>query len=318
MFTNKTCLLVILILVVFSGLILYGDLNYVTSNIKNFPIHYFIAALGLTTLNYFFRFLRWEYYLRTLQINVPITESILIFMSGLSMALTPWKIGEVLKGYFLLRRHEVSMSITAPVVLMERVTDVVAILVLGIIGIKWLPQLLQIFLCSTACFLAIGWYFATRHGDTIVKIPGIRRWNGKLAILHSTSHKLNKPRSVIVASIISLFAWASEGTALWVILSGLNTNINLSDSITIYSVSTLIGAITTLPGGLIGTEATMVALLGQLGEGKPIAATSTFLVRVATLWFALLIGTIAILYLTGHKRPLISNIEINSKFNSDI
>ena len=69
---------------------------------------------------------------------------------------------------------------------------------------------------------------------------------------------------------------------------------------------------------VIGTEATMVALLGQLGEGKPIAATSTFLVRVATLWFALLIGTIAILYLTRHKRPLISNIEINSKFNSDI
>ena len=86
-----------------------------------------MAAIALTTVNYLLRFLRWEYYLRTLQIKIPTTESGLIFIAGLSMALTPWKIGEVLKGYFLQRRHQISVSITAPVIFMQRVTDVLAI-----------------------------------------------------------------------------------------------------------------------------------------------------------------------------------------------
>ena len=305
MFTNKIWLSIILTIVVFSGLFLYGDIDQVMFHIKLFPMNYFIVAIALTTFNYLLRFLRWEYYLRTLQIKVPTTESVLIFIAGLGMSLTPWKIGEVLKGYFLQKRHQISVSITAPVVFMERVTDVVAIVSLGLIGIKWLPQFLKIFLCASAMFLVTGWYFASRHGDSIAKIPGIRRWGHQFAIIQDTSHKLNKPKTVVVASTISLLAWASEGTALWIILLGLDSRINLNNSITIYCVSTLIGAITTLPGGLIGTEGTMVDLLESIGN-RTAAVTSTLLVRAATLWFALLIGGIAILFLFGHKHSRIS------------
>ena len=317
MFTNKIWLSIILTIVVFSGLFLYGDIDQVMFHIKLFPMNYFIVAIALTTFNYLLRFLRWEYYLRTLQIKVPTTESVLIFIAGLGMSLTPWKIGEVLKGYFLQKRHQISVSITAPVVFMERVTDVVAIVSLGLIGIKWLPQFLQIFLCASAMFLVTGWYFASRHGDSIAKIPGIRRWGHQFAIIQETSHKLSNPKTVLIGSTISLFAWASEGTALWVILSGLDSRINLNGSITIYCVSTFIGAITTLPGGLIGTEGTMVALLEQLGN-RTTAVTSTLLVRAATLWFGILIGAIAILCLSVHKDPRISTTKINSNVNPDV
>ena len=318
MFKNKIWLSVALIGAVFSGLIIYGDFDQVETHIKLFPIKYFMAAIALTIINYLLRFLRWEYYLRTLKVKVPTTESVWIFIAGLAMALTPWKVGEVLKGYFLQKRHQISVSITAPVVFMERITDVVAIMSLGLIGIKWLPQFLQIFLCVSTIFFATGWYLVSRHGDSIAKVPGIRRWKHRLQTVRETSHKLNKPKTVVVASCISLFAWASEGAALWVILSGLESQINLSSSITIYSVSTLIGALTTLPGGLIGTEGTMVALLEQLGNRRATAATSTLLVRAATLWFGLLVGAIAILYLSTHKHTRSSFTEINSNYNPDI
>ena len=305
MFTNKIWLSIILTIVVFSGLFLYGDIDQVMFHIKLFPINYFIVAIALTTFNYLLRFLRWEYYLRTLQIKVPTTESVLIFIAGLGMSLTPWKIGEVLKGYFLQRRHKISVSITAPVIFMERVTDVVAIVSLGLIGIRWLHPSLQIFLGASAMLLATGWYFASQHGDKIVRIPGVRKWGHQFTIIQETSHKLSNPKTVLIGSTISLFAWASEGTALWVILLGLDSRINLNGSITIYCVSTFIGAITTLPGGLIGTEGTMVALLESIGN-RTAAVTSTLLVRAATLWFALLIGGIAILFLFGHKHSRIS------------
>ena len=59
----------------------------------------------------------------------------------------------------------------------------------------------------------------------------------------------------------------------------------------------LVGAITTLPGGLVGTEGVMVALLQQLGTGRGAAVLGTLLVRVATLWFAVVIGLAALAYL---------------------
>ena len=315
MLNNKIWISVVLIIVVFSGLILYGDFNEVLVHISTFPIKYIMAALALTSLNYFLRFLRWEYYLKILQINIPAAESGLIFLSGLGMSLTPWKMGEVLKSYFLQRRHEIPVLITAPVVFMERVTDVLAVICLGFIGIKWLPQPVQIILYAAAFFLTASWYFAIKYGDRIINLPVIRRWKHLLETAQQTSHKLNSPKTVLVATTISLLAWASEGTALWIILSGLEAQVNLSSGITIYSVSTLVGALTTIPGGLIGTEGTMVTLIQELGNGKGTAATSTLLVRIVTLWFALLIGMITILYLSRNNKPKVSRKKINQ--NSD-
>ena len=318
MLNNKAWISVVLIIVVSSGLIFYGDSNEVLRHISILPIKYLMAALTLTSLNYFLRFLRWEYYLRILKINIPTSESGLIFLSGLGMTLTPWKMGEVLKGYFLQRRHEIPISMTAPIVFMERVTDVLAIVCLGFIGIQWLPQPVQVILCACAFFLITGWYFAIRYGGRVANIPGIRRWKHLLETAQQTSYKLNNLKPVLVATTLSLLAWTSEGAALWIILLGLEGQISLSGGITIYSVSTLIGALTTLPGGLIGTEGTMVTLIHGLGNGKGTAATSTLLVRVVTLWFALLVGIIAILYLSRNNKPKISRKEINPNSNPKV
>lgn len=90
--------------------------------------------LGFVLLNYFFRFLRWEYYLRVLQIRIPLSESFGIFMSSLSMAVTPGKMGEVVKAYFLKALHGIPMSKSMPIVFAERVTDFLALLIISFAG----------------------------------------------------------------------------------------------------------------------------------------------------------------------------------------
>jgi uncharacterized protein (TIRG00374 family) len=61
----------------------------------------------------------------------------------------------------------------------------------------------------------------------------------------------------------------------------------------IYAFSMLVGAISFLPGGLGGTEATMVALLMLNKIAQPQAVAATVLIRLATLWFAVALGVIA-------------------------
>ncbi len=56
----------------------------------------------------------------------------------------------------------------------------------------------------------------------------------------------------------------------------------------------LAGAVSMLPGGLGGAEATLIALLCLWGLTLSTAVAATLLINVATLWLAVLLGVIAL------------------------
>jgi len=60
----------------------------------------------LASLNYFFRYLKWNYYLKIGGIFPEPKMNRYIFMSGLSMTTTPGKIGELLKCYLLSKEFQ--------------------------------------------------------------------------------------------------------------------------------------------------------------------------------------------------------------------
>src|SRR5207248_2162695 len=77
----------------------------------------------------------WELYLRRLGVRIPLRDSFGIFLSGFSLTVTPGKIGEVLKSYLLREVHGVPMARTAPIVIAERLTDLVALAALALVGV---------------------------------------------------------------------------------------------------------------------------------------------------------------------------------------
>ena len=119
----KWFLLVFLVIVVFAGLVGYGDFQKIGSHLASFPVSHLLGALGLAMVNFGLRFCRWAYYLRILDLRPPLSVSLLVFLSGLTMAITPGKAGELYKCYLLRDRTGIPVSASAPVVLMERLTD---------------------------------------------------------------------------------------------------------------------------------------------------------------------------------------------------
>ncbi|HLZ08036.1 MAG TPA: lysylphosphatidylglycerol synthase domain-containing protein, partial [Chloroflexota bacterium] len=88
--------------------------------------------LGLTLVNYLLRFVKWNYYLRVVGIrDVPIRQSALIFTAGLAMAITPGKVGELLKAYLLRYFRGIPIGTGAPIIIAERLTDGIAMLLLA-------------------------------------------------------------------------------------------------------------------------------------------------------------------------------------------
>ena len=129
-------------------------------------------------------------------------------------------------------------------------------------------------------------------------IPLVRRLTPKLVEAHQTTAALLHPRPLVLGVLLSTVSWFFECAAFWAVVRGFpGASVDLQAATFIYASMTVAGALSFLPGGLGVTEAGMLAMLGRLAVGctRSVAAAATFVTRLCTLWFAVLIGIAALL-----------------------
>ena len=309
---KKWLLLAVLAVGVFVALAGYGDFSGTVDEIRSLPVSYLLAALGLASANYFLRFLRWAFYLTYLKIDVPVHVSALVFLSGLAMSITPGKAGELVKCYLLNSRTGVPVSRSAPVVVMERLTDVISVIILGLTGFALLPAPVIAVLAVVLVLTVAGMMFAvSRQASRLTSLPILSRWSGLLRDSQEGFKELAAPKVMVVGVAFGAVAWFAEGVALWLLLKGIGSDVALVRALPIYAAATLVGAVTALPGGLVGTEGSMLAFLQQSGVTRAAASAGTVLVRLVTLWFAVAVGLLALLAL--RRVPVIQDPVIQTK-----
>jgi uncharacterized membrane protein YbhN (UPF0104 family) len=67
----------------------YANISQLESAFSAFSYATLPLVLACAFANYLLRFIRWEYYLHILGIEVPRAESFRVFISSLSMSVTP-------------------------------------------------------------------------------------------------------------------------------------------------------------------------------------------------------------------------------------
>jgi uncharacterized protein (TIRG00374 family) len=92
-----------------------------------------------------------------------------------------------------------------------------------------------------------------------------------------------------------------------VVAHGLNIELALPTAIGIYAVSMLVGALSFIPGGLGSTEAVMVLLLKLTGVDATTALAITLIARVATLWFAVVLGLLCLAGIELDRRRAVTH-----------
>ena len=307
---RRWLLLGLLTVAVFGGLLAYGDLRQVGRTLIDSPAAYvgFAAAVGLAVVNYGLRYLRWSMYLRALGINAPASVSVPVFVAGLALSITPGKVGELLKSVWLNQRTGTPVAASAPAVVMERLTDVISVALLGLTGVLLLPTVIALTVAALLVIgIAVGLLAASRYGVKALGLPVLRRWREPLSQSQDGVRRLMSPKILAAAVALGFLAWAAEGLALWIIIRGLGDEVAVGIALPISAAAVLLGAVTALPGGLVGFEGSMVALLGQAGLPAATAALATLLTRLATLWLAVIVGGLAWLWLvrTGRKRATV-------------
>lgn len=298
--------------VVFTGLVLYGDLRELGARLGSFRWSLFALALGLAATNYAVRFVRWQMYLRVLGVRIPRVDSALLFLSAFLMSITPGKIGEVYKSVLLSERHGVPLARTGPIVVAERLTDLLALILLASFGAitfrtGWAAIAGGIAMVAAVLSVVSSRTLSGACLRVAAHVPGVRRVVPKLEEALGSLQELVRPRQLVVPTILGGVAWFAECLAYYSILRGLpEVRVGLEPATFIYSASTIAGAVAMMPGGLGVTELGMTGLVQLLGHGTvsaSAASASTILVRLATLWFAVGIGGLAFLALRARRRP---------------
>lgn len=288
---------------------LAGDVRAVASHLASYDLRYLAVGLVLTSANYALRFVRWQRYLGVVGVTVPTRDSLRIFIAGFVMSISPAKVGEVLKSALLKEQHDIPVERTAPIVLAERLTDLLALIALVALASSTHPDGLPIALAGGALVTGVlvvllseriaGFLLALAE-----RLPRAERLVPKLRDAYVATRLLLGGRALVMGTTFAIVGWSLECVTTFVIVRGFaDASLSPMAAVFCYAAPTIVGALSMLPGGLVATEASMASLMTRLGTGvgPGVASGTTLLVRLATLWWAVGLGWVALVL---HERAL--------------
>lgn len=259
-----------------------------------------VAAGALSLVNYVLRVVRWRVYLAAAGHRFPMAFVAKTFMAGFAFTLSPGKLGEMVRLRYY-RPHGVLVSQVSAAFFVERLLDLLAMIVLAIFFIADLAQFRPfLWICAAlvggliAAVLFWPWQataeFLSRRAQDGRPWPAHGVFHGVAQLMCSARGYL-RPGMFAGGFALGLLAWFCEAWGLQII-SGMGgmTPLDITGAMGIYAIAIIVGALSFLPGGLGSTEAVMAALLVQHGHTMPQAILLTLICRLLTLWLAVLIG----------------------------
>lgn len=297
---------IVLSVVVYAVFFVMSDGNEIINALSRVGVALLIMLLLLSLLNYALRFYRWHLLLKNAKIKIRLIDSLKSFLSGLCLTITPGKAGELFKSSFVKKYTGASRLKTMPIVVLERVFDLTgfaAILLLSLLFVSFEDYTNISLIVSCVVFVGIIGFFL------LLKTRFVKKRLVKLV------QKINflKKREVIIKEVlddyssismrtlfslilISFLGWFFEVVELYLLLGLFGANASLFTAGFVFGFSSLVGLLFFTPGGIGGFEGTSYSLLVALLSVTPsIATVITLIIRLTTLWFAVLIGLITYL-----------------------
>ena len=300
---------IILSIVGFAALVavgsIYAGYDKVIGHIRSLPFSLILLMLGLSLVNYGLRVWRWHHMTLGIDAGVSLGRNALYYFSGFALTTTPGKAGEALRVWFLERAHGVPYERGAPMFISDRLADMVAYMFLTVIGsiafigTPYAPigvgfmvvgcVILGLLAKPRIILFLINWSW----GLIGKRLP---RLMAKLRSTVRTMSGLMTFGKFGFAAFLGWVGWAAEVVAFWALLQALGADVSFLQAMFVFAFSVTAGALVLLPGGLGGTEGAMIGLLTLIGVEFGVAVAATAVIRLTTLWFAMALGVIPLIF----------------------
>jgi glycosyltransferase 2 family protein len=252
--------------------------------------------LVLSLGNYVSRALRWHLLTRMIHLPTGLGQDFRHYFGGFALTATPGRLGEFVRLRWMSRETGWPIDRAAPVALADRASELAAVALLLAVAVGLSTLGLATIAPLILISLGLAWIASSPrllHRGVTLAWRAIGRWPrlfGRLRRMVAGLAPFVRPGVALPALALGGIGWFLEGLAFALLLDWLGAPVPLWTAVAIFLAAMISGALAGLPGGLGGAEAAMIGLLLFVGVPLEVALPATAIIRVTTLWFAILIG----------------------------
>ena len=302
---NRLILVLVAVIGIYAIFLFVSDYNIISEKISNFKINYLPLILLLVSASWVPLIIKWHFLLKNSEINIPLAKSIAVFFSGVAFEITPGQIGALIKSQILKTSYNIPRTKTVPIVIVEKVYDLIGAILASVIGIIILGM--EIYLIAIAisvlAFIFFFMYYKPASElffNRITKLKFFSKYIENISGFYETVQKSTNVRAATICILLALAYWFMVSAAAYYTLISFDVNIlDYLKVLAIYSTSTLLGAISFIPAGIGITEGSIAGLFTLNGIDVSTALILAVMIRIFTLWYSVGVGFIALKFTGG-------------------
>lgn len=262
------------------------------------------VCVALVLASFVLRYQRWRLALAAQgHPHIGWWPGLVAYLAGFAFTVSPGKAGELLRIRYFGRMGVQPAQVLAAFVF-ERGLDLAILTLLGIAAATLIPAFgvlagvvlgLLLALCLASC-----WPWLQRRLSALAaRVPGsrLRLLAGFLVNGVAQAGPLLRPRLATQGLVLGAVAWLLTAAAFTYLCHAMGLSLTWQQSLGIYPLAMLAGAASFVPGGVGTTEAAIVLMLSAIGAPLDVSLAVAVGIRLASLWFAIAIGMLAMLSL---------------------
>ena len=300
-------------IVLFILLLIYSDFFQVISILLKANPFYLILGFSFWFFGLLIRTERWKYLLKKAGIKVSYFKTAKVYVSGLFLSnISPGKLGDPLRSVILKATERKSVGSSLPSLFLERISDAIITLIISVVGILYfaltkLSFLLFLVVIVYSVAFSLVFYVLTSEERTrkflkkmssffsfIKKVKELESKVEEFSFnLHQAFVKYKDRRILALTFFLTFIVWSIEGLILFTSFKALGLSVDFSVTIFAVCVSTLVGILTFLPGGLGSSEAVIIFIFTSLFSLTPAQVmAAAILQRIFGFWTYALLGVV--------------------------
>lgn len=247
-----------------------ADLRTIWKSLLSARPRLILAAVAVTMATYFLRALRWRTLLSPLG-RASLSNCFSTTVIGFMVNFIAGRLGEVARPYLLARREGFSVSGTMATILLERILDLVAVvLLIGfwlLVGPKWSARAHSMLVAGglaglAAAVVALGTlFFFARYPEAFLRISKkvLRvlperfrpRALGLVETFGTGLRVLVDPRGFAASAVMSIALWVNISFAFWLGARAFDVSFGFGDTFLVVGFLT-VGVLVPTPGAIGG------------------------------------------------------------------
>ena len=277
-----------------------SDYNVITEKISNFKINYLPLILLLVSASWVPLIIKWHFLLKNCEIDIPLRKSITVFFAGVAFEITPGQIGALIKSQLLKTSSNIPRTKTVPIIVAEKVYDLIGAILASIIGIIILGMDFYLIIIAILALAVIFFFMFYRPASEIffkrvTKTKFFSKYVENISEFDKIVQKSTNVKAATVCILLGVTYWFIISTAAYYILMAFDVNVlDYLTVLAIYTTSILLGAISFVPAGIGVTEGSIAGLFTLNGIDISTALILSVMIRILTLWFSVCVGFISL------------------------